>query len=467
MASISSLGVGAGLDLGSLLNQLQSAERSRLAPIATQQNSYNAKLTGYGKLSSALESFQTAAKALGDPSLYQSKSAASESTAFSAALGENAQEGSYSVKVNRLATAQSLATTGQASRTDTIGTGDAGKLTITVGDKTTEVVLGSDNSSLEGIRDAINGSDAGVTASIINDGSGTPHRLVLSSETTGESSQITTSFAYDSLLATDTTMANMLNYDSADKSGNLIETVAAQNAEVVINGLTVTSNTNTVEEAIQGVTLSLTETNETAETLSVSQDKDTIKGAFEELVSSYNALQKVIDTQTKFDAENGRNGALFGESSVRNMQVQIRGAFNTSTEGTGFNYMAQIGVSLNSDGELEIDSDKLDKAIASDSAGVAELMAGADGESGVAGIMTSTMDRILGDDGLIDSVKDNINNRLDSLSKRYDQVSASIDATVSRYRKQFNDLDVMMSSINSTSNYLSQQFSAMNAQSGQ
>ncbi|MCM5703656.1 flagellar filament capping protein FliD [Larsenimonas salina] len=466
MASISSLGVGSGLDLGSLLNQLQSAESSRLTPIKTQQNSYNAKLTGYGKLSSALESFQTAAKALGDPSLYKSKSAASESTAFSQTLSENAQEGSYSVKVNRLATAQSLATTGQNSRTDTIGTGDAGKLTISVGDKTTEVVLGSDNSSLEGIRDAINGSDAGVTASIINDGSGTPHRLVLSSETTGESSKITTSFAYDDS-NDDTALADMLNYDSDTGSGNLVETIAAQNAEVVINGLTITSDTNTVEEAIQGVTLNLTETNETAETLSISQDKDTIKGAFDKLVSSYNALQKVIDTQTSYDAEGGRNGALFGESSVRNMQVQIRGAFNTSTEGDGFNYLTQIGVSLNSDGELEIDSDKLDKAIANDSAGVAELMTGSDGESGVAGIMTTTMDGILGETGLIASVKDNINNRLDSLSDRYDQVSASIDATVARYRKQFNDLDVMMSSINSTSNYLSQQFAAMNAQSSQ
>ncbi|MCM2130473.1 flagellar filament capping protein FliD [Larsenimonas rhizosphaerae] len=468
MPSITSLGVGSGLDLTTLLKGLERSESSRLEPIKIQEKSYTNKLDGYNRLSSALEGFQGAVDALADPALYESKSITTTSTAFSATSGTDAQEGNYSIKVQNLASAQSLATTGQASRTDTIGTGGNSTLTLSITDgagnvsSTTDIALDSTNSSLEGIRDAINTADAGVTASIINDGSGTPYRLVMTSDKTGESSQINMSVTNDDILNTDTSLQDLLNYNSADNSGNLTETSEAKNANLEINGLAITSDTNTVEEAIQGVTLTLNSVNDTAENMVVAQDDGTIREAFETLVSSYNSMQDLIDIQTSYDAESkSSNGSLLGESTVRSIQNQIRGAFNTSVSGDSLNYLTQAGISLNKDGKLEIDDTRFDKAM-TDVSSLSTLMIGADGESGVTSVLSTTLGSMLDEGGVLDTVTGSIDSRLESLKDRKETIQKSIDSTVDRYRKQFNDLDLLLSNINSTSSYLSQQLSALN-----
>src|SRR5690606_31419055 len=191
MASIAALGIGSGLDLNGLLNQLESAERQRLQPIAQQKRSYEAKISAYGKLESGLTKFQDAVAKLGEANTFGATSSSVNNDVLSVAASNNTAPGSYSVNVTNLARSYSVATQGVADRTANLGTG-TGNVSFTLGNGTTHSIdLADGQTSLDDIRDAINSSQTDVQASIVNDGSGTPHRLVFSSTQTGTDAGIT------------------------------------------------------------------------------------------------------------------------------------------------------------------------------------------------------------------------------------------------------------------------------------
>ncbi|GAB3671672.1 flagellar filament capping protein FliD [Salinisphaera aquimarina] len=464
-SSISSLGIGSNLDLSGLLDSLKSSEQSRLTPLKTQQSSFKSQLSAYGVLQGALEQVQTASEALGKADLYKSTQVASESEAFKVEGSADAVPGRYSVDVDRIAKAQSLVSAGQAAIDSPVGQG--GTITLSLGDgagnvsNSVDIAVDPADSSLEGLRDAINGADIGVNASIINDGSAAGYRIVLSSEQTGTDSQISVAVAEP---AGETALSGLLAYDSATHSGSMQETVAAENASVRVNGVTVESQSNTLEEAIQGVTVTLSGTTEQSETITSSRDDGKIKKAFETFVSAYNRLQSVSSSLTSYGGEDGTNGVLIGDSTVRSIQTQLRGALNTPVEGSSFNALAQIGVSLQNDGTMEIDDDTFDAALADNRADVAALMSGdgSDENSGVAGMLGNALERLVGDNGLLSAAKTGTENRIDGLGDRMDSMQDSIDATIERYRQQFIELDSLMSSLNSTGNYLTQQLGMLN-----
>lgn len=390
MSSItSSLGIGSGLDLSSLLDGLQSAEQQRLVPLQTRASSYNTKLSAYGTLQSTLAGFQTAAEKLGDAALFSGVKTTSSSEAFKASAGNNAEPGSYSLEVFELARAQSLVTAGQASTTDTIGNG--GTITLSVGDadgnvsETVDIDIAAQDSSLSGIRDAINAADIGVSASIVNDGSDTPYRLVLSSNATGTDSQITLSVAEDNEGGTGgglfgggdapTPLADLLDYDSSTGEGQMTQTVAARNARIAVNGIDIQSQSNTVEDAIQGVTLTLSGTTAEPQTLTATRDTDSVKAALEGFVAAYNRVHALSEKLTAFDGEDKANGILLGDSTARAVETRVRSALNTPIAGGMFSGLAEIGVSLQRDGTMEIDDEALDDALANNLGGIGALLA--------------------------------------------------------------------------------------------
>ena len=392
MSSItSSLGIGSGLDLSSLLDGLQSAEQQRLVPLQTRASSYNTKLSAYGTLQSTLAGFQTAAEKLGDAALFSGVKTASSSEAFKASAGNNAEPGSYSLEVFELARAQSLVTAGQASTTDTIGNG--GTITLSVGDADgnvsesvdIDIDIAAQDSSLSGIRDAINAADIGVSASIVNDGSDTPYRLVLSSNATGTDSQITLSVAEDNEGSTGggllgggdapTPLADLLDYDSSSGEGQMTQTVAARNARIAVNGIDIQSQSNTVEDAIQGVTLTLSGTTAEPQTLTATRDTDSVKAALEGFVAAYNRVHALSEKLTAFDGEDKANGILLGDSTARAVETRVRSALNTPIAGGMFSGLAEIGVSLQRDGTMEIDDEALDDALANNLGGIGALLA--------------------------------------------------------------------------------------------
>jgi len=481
MASISSLGIGSNLDLTTLLSNLETAESQPLVLLQQRQVSYTSKLSAYGQLKSALGTLQTAAKKLSDPAFFQSVKAASSATdVLSASAGATAAAGNYSINVTQLAQAQSVVAAGQTSAKTAIGTGTisidfgtiaggtydaaSGKYTgagFTPDASRTAVPITIDaaHNTLEGIRDAVNAAKAGVTATIVNDGSGTPNRLVLTSTETGKASSMRVSVTGDAALG------NLLNHDPAGAQ-NLQQTVLAQNAELTVNGIAVTSGSNTVKESIQGTTLTLLKTG--TSTLSTQRDTSAVETAINDFVKAYNGLQSTATSLTTFDTEKKTAAALVGDSTLRNLQTSIRAALTTpQAGGTGdLTTLSQIGVSFQKDGTMAVDADKLKSALASDLDGVSNLFSSASGSTaGYGKQLSALVDRATATGGALKVATDGVTSSLKQLDEQYTDMQARVDSKVAYYRAQFTQLDLLMSKMNSTSSYLTQQFASMSSSS--
>ena len=477
MASFSSLGVGSNLDLSTLLTQLQTAESQPLVLLQQRQVSYTSKLSAYGTLQSSLSTLQTAAKKLSDPALFQGvKAVSSAADVLTASAAGTATAGTYAVNVTQLAQPQSLVAAGQASTSTAIGSGtitiDFGAITGGTLDPATgtytgagftpdatrtavPITINGSNNTLAGIRDAINAAKAGVSASIVNDGSGTPNRLVLTSLQSGETSSMRVSVAGDAALQ------SLLNNDPAGTQ-NLRQTVAAQNAELTVNGIAVTSASNTVKEAIQGTTLTLLKTG--ASSLSTQADTAAVETAINDFVKAYNSLQATASTLTTYDQDSKTGAALVGDSTLRNLQTSIRQALTTPQAGgaNDMKVLSEIGVAFQKDGTMAVDSAKLKSALASNLAGVSGLFASAAGSTaGYGKQLSALVDNLTSTGGALKVASDGMTASLKQLDQQYTDMQMRVEAKVERYRAQFTQLDLLMSQMNSTSNYLTQQFASM------
>ncbi|WP_346795855.1 flagellar filament capping protein FliD [Halomonas sp. Bachu 37] len=457
MASISSLGVGSGLDLSGLLDQLRSAERQKLQPITQQKTQEQAKVSAYGRLKSGLSELQDAVGKLNSNSLYQGlKANVQGGEGMTATTSAEANPGRYEVAITNTARAGSLASTGVSSL-DTVltTTTDTASLQLTFGDAeagtTTKTVELEAGLTLEGVRDAINADpDAGVNASIINDGSENGYRLVLSSKETGAEAGISgMSFA---------------NFTDANLKGDAGTHQKGLDAKLKINGIDITSSTNTVEGAIQGVTLQLDPglANETR-SLIVEKDEESIREAVQSFVDIYNKLDSTLGRMTQGVGEAA--GELVGDRTVRTIETGLSRNLTDSVLGGELTMMSQVGISLKADGRLELDTAKLNEVMADNPQALADFFAGADEKAGMAGRLEATLGRALDDEnGMIQRAVSGSEARVASLDTRFERTEQSIERTISRYQKQFSQLDSMMSQMNSTSGYLFQQLNMINGQ---
>lgn len=389
---ITSLGVGSGLDVNSIISKLMDVQNQPVNLLNNQQANDQMKLSAFGTLQGALSQFQTALKNLNNINKYQSVSASVANTGIATVTTTStAAAGTYSLQVNQLAQAQSLVAKGQASATSAIGVGTisfnfgttTGTATSgTYGTGTTfansgsapkTVTITSSNNSLTGIAAAINAANIGVTASIINDGSGTPYRLSLSTTNTGAANSMQIS------VSGDTALGDLLNQDPSSTTGqNLTQTSAAQNAQFNLNGLAISSNTNTASTVIPGVTLNLVSANPaTPTTLTISQSNSGAVAAINSFVSSYNTIEATISQGTAYDPKSKQAGPLQGQASVLSISRQMQSILNSPVPGASsvLSMLGQVGVSFQSDGSLSIDNNKLQTVLTNNPGGVAGLFA--------------------------------------------------------------------------------------------
>jgi flagellar hook-associated protein 2 len=483
MATISSLGIGANLDLSGLLEGIKSGEQAPLVALQKQQTSFTAKLSAYGQLNSALSALQTAAEALAKPETFTGvKATASASDVLSATAEASAAGGVYSINVTQLTQAQSLATAGVASTTGKVGADVNSTVTIdfgTISGATVDPLTGKytgatfapdtsrtsvsftideNNNTLEGIRDAINANaDLGVTASIVNDGSASPNRLVLTSKTSGEASSMRITVTGDA------TVAGLLaNNPAGLPAAQLQETVTAQNTKLTVNGIVITSASNSVAGAIQDITMSVTKVG--TSTLTVSNDTGSVKTAINAFVNAYNSVQSTATKLSAYDTSKNTGAALLGDSVLRNIQVGIRSTLTSAQgdDGSGLTMLSNIGVSFQKDGKLLIDDTKFTAALTDKLGGVAHLFSGTSGVGGYGTQLAALITTYTESSGTLSSASKGITSTLDRLGERYDKAQERIDATVARYKAQFTQLDLMISRMNATSTYLTQQFEALN-----
>ncbi|MFC6521249.1 flagellar filament capping protein FliD [Undibacterium arcticum] len=397
MATLSSPGIGSGLDVNGIVTKLMAVESQPLTALDNKEASYQAKLSAFGSLSGALGSFQSALAGLTYPAKFQAVTATSaDTTIITGSATSKAIAGTYNVNVTQLAQAQTIATAGQTTSATAIGDGMATTLTFQFGaisggtltngvysgaafsqdanQARGSVVIDSSNNSLQGIRDAVNKAGIGVTATIVSDGSATPNHLVFTSTKTGASSSMKISVARNPLDPADPSLADVLAYDPA-AAQQMTQSSAAQSTKLTVNGIDVTSSTSTVNEAIQGVTLSAAKIGST--TISVVQDSTAVKYSINSFVKTYNDLDSTIKGLTGYDPKTQKAGLLNGDSTVREIQTQIRNMLSSklSDSGSGLATLSQIGLSFNKDGSMALDSTKLQTAITSNIGGIGSLFA--------------------------------------------------------------------------------------------
>jgi flagellar hook-associated protein 2 len=394
--SVSSPGIGANLDVAGIVAKLMQVEQQPLIRLADKETSYKSKLSAIGTVKSGLSNLQTAAKALADFNKLQATRVTAADASVATATGSSgAATGSYTLEVTKLAQAQKLASAGQADLTSAFSTGtitfDFGTVDTTSGSfdaatgKYTDatftnsgagsktVVIDGSNNTLAGIRDAINGAKIGVTASIVNDGSSSPYRLVLTETSTGKASSMKVSVDAAGSLQ------DLLSHDPSDNAGQaLSETITAQNAEFKIDGIAVSKSSNTVSDAIEGVKLNLLKTNiGTPTKITIDRDATAITGTLNQFVTAYNQLRAKLKDLTAYDPATKTAGALNGDPTVRSIQSQLDNLLTAPlTNGTNaFTQLSQIGVTKQSDGSLAVKDSKLQDAIATNFSSIAQLFA--------------------------------------------------------------------------------------------
>ena len=456
------------IDVPTLVSQLMAVERKPIDTLNAKITSYQSKISSFGTLSSLVSGFQTAAKSL-STGLQKLSATPSDPGVLSANAGSTAVPGSYAVNVSQLAQQQNLIAAGQASSTAAIGNGTATTVTFDLGtisggtltngvysgagftsngSGTASITIDGTNNTLAGIRDAINSAATGVTATIVNDGSGTPYRLALSSSNSGVSNslKITTSGG-------DGSIGNLLGYDPAGTQ-NLTQTLAAQNANFTVNGIAITSASNTVSEAIQGVTLTLKNTTTTPASLSIVRDTTAISTAASGFVDAYNALASQIKSRSAYGSGTTTGGSLAGDGTLRSMQDQLRDIFNAPATGGTLTSLAQVGIAFQKDGSLLLDSSKLNSALSANFSDVTNLFSSS---TGYATRLEAWGKSTLAAGGLIDTRTQSLNKYVKDQNDAVDKLENRMTALQKRYTLEYTNLNMVLSNMNNTSAFLTRQ----------
>ncbi|WP_405241366.1 flagellar filament capping protein FliD [Lentisalinibacter salinarum] len=450
MASITSTGIGSGLDVGGIVEQLVAAEgQPARQRFARQEARAQSELSAYGTLKSALSDFRDQLDGMKSlNSLLTRKASSGNEELFAVVPDETAIPASYSVEVVQLAQAAKLTSGAFADSDALVGTGT---LTIGVGALSFDIEITEENNTLAGIRDAINDAvdNAGVSATIVNADGGS--YLILSGTRTGASREVSVSQAGgDGGLAA-------LTYDAVAGTGSLTLSQAAQDAHVRIDGFDVYSETNTVTGAIDGVSIDLLdaapgETNDAV----IEYDVAAVRSTITDFVESYNELVDTVGSLTSYNQETQQGGPLLGDATLRGLEAQLRREFSTpaGNSQSPFGTLAEIGVSLQIDGKLAVDDTRLDEALGANFQDVGRLFAA---EDGFAVRLFDRVDRALSDDGAIETRTEGLNNRIERIEEQRESLNRRLEALETRLLRQFNALDSLVSQLNNTSSFLAQQ----------
>ena len=463
---ISVPGIGSGLDVNAIVSGLVAAEGDAKTQLLTNKRSdTEAEISAFGGLKSVLSTSLTPPLTfLKSATNFQSNTLTSaDPLVFTAtAASGSVAPGVYGIEVRNFAEAHKLMTSGFTDQNTAVGTGT---LTISVGASSFSVVIDSSNNTLAGISTAVNGAtdNTGVSATIVNvdDGAGgTVAKLILSADNTGTANALTVTVNDDDLNNTDASGLSAFYYDTGDATTpeQLTQINAAVDAEVYIDGQKVLSSSNTVTDAIQGVTLTLVKKDPgIVHDLTIATDTATIKTNIESFVTNYNSLITFMNGVTAFDADTGTVGILLGDSTIRSLSNQIRTKINETVTGISgqFTTLVDLGITSNSDGTLVIDSIKLDTALNTNMKDVAELFSST---NGVATKLDSVVNEYTKVNGLLDSKTSGLNDTVKGIDEDMADLQLSLTAWEDKLLAQFSALDILTSQLNSTSSFLTQQF---------
>jgi len=469
--TISSPGLGSGLDVATIVNQLMSIERLPQRALDSKISSYQSKLSAFGTLTNYLSTLQDSAKAW--KGTLKMSATSTDTSVFTGTAGIGAQAGTYAVEVKHLAENNKVRSAGY-DISDTI---TAGTLNVSLGtfddngfaegSRTGNWTYSSSNSvavnfaggSILQLRDAIN-SQAGalVSAQVITAEDGM--HLVITSKEKGMDNALNISGSGSSSNLTDLAA---FNYDITDLSqnANMSEMAIPWSTEVEIDGLTVRSNTNAITGAIPGVTLNVLKLSEPGETttLTIGTDTQAVVDQVNAFIKSYNAVRIGVKTQTSYDQTTKVAAPLAGDSSARSISNQLYNAYSAvpaSLSGNTYSRFFEIGVKLRNDGNLELDASKLQEALAADPEAVVKML-------NAYGTQFNQQINRLNDSisGTLSARKTGINAAIRDLNNRKELMEIRMVNVEANYRRQFNALDTAISSMQGTQASLQQQLAGL------
>ncbi len=463
MPSISFGGLGNGTDFGQVVDQLVKIAQLPVDRLTKKKSGLNTKFTDLTSVSTKVAAFQSAAQALRlSTSFDKTTASVSDATVLSVSASSSAAAGTYSVRVLQLAQTHqvvSKAAKAVSSATEDIVSGGSATFTFRVGSGANQTVTLGSTGTLTDLRDQINNLGAGVTASSINTGTeaAPAYRLALTANNTGSANAIT--------IVADGTDLDLLN---GSGSGGIDTLAAAQNVQIQIgdqalNPLPIERSSNTVSDAITGVTLTLTKTTGTGTVqVSLSQDVNAVKTNIQALATAYNEVVKFINERTTYDATTKQGGVFFNESSARTVLSQLRTALSSSVSGaTVYSGVGQIGFKTGRDGTVTVDDGPLTTALSTNYNGVKTLFSNQGSGTGLAQSLVSAVDALNDVSGGVLTLRKN--GLTSEISRIGDDIARQEDS-VSRYeerlRRQFAALDGLLRQLQGQSSFLQSQSSS-------
>jgi len=479
MASLSSLGVGSGLDAESIVTKLVALEKQPADVLTTKNSKLQTQVSTWGKIQSNFSALQDAAGKLMDSNFWSATTAkSSDDTAVSVTTGSSAAAGSYAVSVTQLAASQSVASSAFATNASTVG---EGTLRIELGKYNTDnsvappavtfaakaaatavdIAIGPGDNTLEKIRDRINTANAGVSASIVTDASGA--RLVMRGQNGEENAfrvLVTESGSAPGLSA--------LAYSAATGgTSTMTRTQSAQNAQATINGLSVSSASNTMSNVVEGVTIKLNKVTTAPATVNVDLDTASITKGVNEFISAYNSAVSTIRVQTLYDEASKTAGPLQGNATARGLLSQLRNLIGSNTgASSAFSRLSDVGIDINKDGTLAMKSTKFNDAMGK----LGELQkffgGSSDTDASLNGIGTRVKNlskQILDStSGAIVNSTNGLNSTIKRNKDKIEDINDRAGLVEARLRAQYSALDTSIAKLSGLSSYVTAQLAALN-----
>lgn len=433
MSAISFTGLASGLDSGALIDQLVAAERAKADLLTRRQSDLDAQKSIVSSLTTALASLGTLARGMDLASEVQPLTATLSDAHLSVAVSSSAATGTHDLRVKQMAVAKVVRSKGFSS--NVAGILGNGGVNITVKGVTKSVTWGNSD-TLDTIASKINGADAGVTASVVFDGS--LYRLMVRSDETGTAAAAT--------FADTGPGANRLDLAAA---GNVI--TAAKDAIVNVDGLDVTRATNVISDVLPGVTLTLNSVHATADPnakLTVSLDQKALIDKVKALVAAYNTVNAALHVQLDYTGTPKGANTLFGDSTLRQLQVSLGSVTSNAYGGSN---LGALGITRDKSGAMTLDETKLAAALTSDPAAVANVFV-------TGGFATAVGD--LADlyttsgTGIFATKTQGLTDRRKVLQQQIDRITLGADALQARLEKQFNALEKAIAGLQSQTSYL-------------
>ena len=478
--AISSTGIGSGLDVASIISQLTALEKVPLTKLKAQATNIDTKLSTVGQISSQVSALSDAAFKLTLDSAWNGTTVtSSNSSAVSGKITGVASASAFSVEVSQIARAQSVASTavpaatamGTGTLTIDLGTWDHGTTLVpqvppifSTPSSTVSIAIGAGEDNLTAIAAKINDANAGVTAVVLTDASG--ERLLLRSKSTGEASGFRITVADDDTVNNDNAGLSRLAFDPGSGSFGMAANTYQRglNTLATVNGIPVTSAVNSLAGAVPGLTLIFSSVTTTPVEIALALDQASVNKNIQDFVTAYNTLNKTLVDSTKYDSETKTAGPLQGDSTAVGLKNAMIGLLGSSSLGSTYSRLADVGLELQLGGALSINSTKLNSAIANID-NLKSLFKTDNGnlQTNGFGLKVKEFARgLLATDGLVTTKTAALESAATRNTKEQDKVNARAALVEARLKKQYSALDAKMGSLTALNAYVTQQVALWN-----